>query len=126
MASFISSLESLEQRFNGSISRIGGSGKPTIIGRQLDESAGINAGRVVAPSGTVNLECQEPTSAALVQKAYGFSIFNPMKTDADTTDGSPHYADQVEAWREVRLVPMRYDWGRIAREAETVQRLSPA
>jgi penicillin G amidase len=40
--------------------------------------------------------------------------------------GSPHYADQVEAWREVRLVPMRYDWGRIAREAETVQRLSPA
>ncbi|MFN8512812.1 MAG: penicillin acylase family protein [Chloroflexia bacterium] len=40
--------------------------------------------------------------------------------------GSPHYADQVEAWREVRLVPMRYDWDRIAREAETVQKLSPA
>jgi penicillin amidase len=40
--------------------------------------------------------------------------------------GSSHYADQVEAWRELRLVPMRYGWDRIAREAESVQRLSPA
>lgn len=39
--------------------------------------------------------------------------------------GSPHYADQVEAWRGVRLLPMRYDWGRIRREAETAQRLTP-
>ena len=40
--------------------------------------------------------------------------------------GSEHYADQVEAWREVRLLPMRYGWDRIAREAESVQRLGPA
>lgn len=40
--------------------------------------------------------------------------------------GSPHYADQVEAWRDVRLLPMRYDWERLAREAEAMQRLEPA
>ncbi len=40
--------------------------------------------------------------------------------------GSPHYADQVEAWRDGRLLPMRYDWGRIRREAESHQVLDPA
>lgn len=40
--------------------------------------------------------------------------------------GSPHFANQVEAWRQVRLFPMRYDWGRITREASHQQRLEPA
>jgi penicillin G amidase len=40
--------------------------------------------------------------------------------------GSPHYADQVAPWSEGRLLPMRYDWGRIQAEAETHQRLEPA
>jgi penicillin amidase len=40
--------------------------------------------------------------------------------------GSPHYADQVAAWREVRLLPMRYGWDRIRAEAEAHQVLDPA
>jgi penicillin amidase len=39
--------------------------------------------------------------------------------------GSPHYADQLPAWREGRLLPMRFDWERIRREAETHQTLRP-
>jgi hypothetical protein len=93
MASFITANEVLTQRQNGSISRCGGHGDPKIIGRLLDEAAGVDAGRVVAPSGTVNLECQEPTTAALVASAYGFTVFSPMQEDADLTDGTPHYGD---------------------------------
>ncbi len=37
--------------------------------------------------------------------------------------GSPHYADQVAAWREVQLLPMHYSWSIIEAEAETRQRL---
>jgi penicillin amidase len=40
--------------------------------------------------------------------------------------GSPHYADQARTWGEVRLLPMRYDWQRIQREAESHQVLDPA
>jgi penicillin amidase len=40
--------------------------------------------------------------------------------------GSPHYADQTTPWAEGRLHPMRYDWGRIRREADTHQQLEPA
>lgn len=89
MASFITANETLSPFVNGQITR----SMPTIIGRKLDESAGVNAGRVLAPSGTDNLECQEPTTAALVKAAYGFSVWTPMEEDADLTDGSPHYAD---------------------------------
>ncbi len=39
--------------------------------------------------------------------------------------GSAHYADQVESWRAVQLLPMRYSWERITREAATVQQLTP-
>ena len=39
---------------------------------------------------------------------------------------SPHYADQVQDWGDVRLRPMRYDWSRIRAEAESHQRLEPA
>ena len=39
--------------------------------------------------------------------------------------GSPHYADQSPDWAAVRLRPMRYDWTRVAAEAETYQRLEP-
>ena len=35
--------------------------------------------------------------------------------------GSPHYADQVTAWADGRLLPMRYDWEGIRRQAETHQ-----
>jgi penicillin amidase len=40
--------------------------------------------------------------------------------------GSPHYADQATIWGEVQLLPMRYDWTRISREADTQQVLEPA
>jgi penicillin amidase len=40
--------------------------------------------------------------------------------------GSPHYADQVQAWAEGRLFPMRYGWERVRAEAETHQALEPA
>ncbi len=40
--------------------------------------------------------------------------------------GSPHYADQVGPWSEVRLLPMRYGWDRIRAEARTHQALDPA
>ena len=39
--------------------------------------------------------------------------------------GSVHYADQAPIWAEVKLVPMLYDWRRIAAEAESHQALSP-
>jgi penicillin amidase len=40
--------------------------------------------------------------------------------------GSPHYADQAGAWADVRLLPMRYGWERITRDAESHQELWPA
>jgi penicillin amidase len=40
--------------------------------------------------------------------------------------GSSHYADQAPAWGAVELVPMLYDWERIAAHAESTQRLEPA
>jgi penicillin amidase len=40
--------------------------------------------------------------------------------------GSPHYADQAGAWRAVRLLPMRFGWDRVRREAAGHQRLDPA
>jgi penicillin amidase len=39
--------------------------------------------------------------------------------------GSPHYADQAQAWSEVRLLPMRYGWARIRAEADSHQALEP-
>ena len=39
--------------------------------------------------------------------------------------GSPHYADQTPTWREVQLIPMLYDWDRIAASAKTRQALRP-
>ncbi|MFQ5872939.1 MAG: penicillin acylase family protein, partial [Dehalococcoidia bacterium] len=39
--------------------------------------------------------------------------------------GSPHYADQVSTWAEVRLLSMLYDWKRIAAESESRQLLNP-
>jgi len=96
MASFITANEVITAtKINGQITRIGGSGKPTIIGRLLDEAAGVNAGRCLAVSGTTNLECQEPTSAALVKGAYGFSVYSPMHEPGDITDGIPFYANDT-------------------------------
>ena len=39
--------------------------------------------------------------------------------------GSPHFADQNDAWSECRMVPMRYSWDVIAAEATATQTLSP-
>lgn len=39
--------------------------------------------------------------------------------------GSPHFADQVDHWANVEYIPMLYDWGVIAKRAETHQRLEP-
>jgi penicillin amidase len=40
--------------------------------------------------------------------------------------GSPHYADQLDAWAQQRLQPMIYAWERVVSDAETRQRLEPA
>lgn len=77
----------------------------------------------------------EGTGFALIGTAVARYCFDPADWEqsgwvvplgSSGHPGSAHYADQVEAWRDVRLLPMRYDWGRIAREAETVQVLAPA
>ncbi|MCH8298224.1 MAG: penicillin acylase family protein, partial [Chloroflexi bacterium] len=39
--------------------------------------------------------------------------------------GSPHYADQSETWRQVKMLPMGYDWDRIKSSCETEQTLEP-
>ncbi len=39
--------------------------------------------------------------------------------------GSPHYNDQTEAWRQVRMFPMLYSWDRIAAESKSRQTLEP-
>ncbi len=40
--------------------------------------------------------------------------------------GSPHYHDQSETWRQVEMVPMRWDWPAIIADSETTQILEPA
>ena len=40
--------------------------------------------------------------------------------------GSPHYADQSETWRQVKMIPMGYDWSRIEASCETKQTLGPS
>lgn len=40
--------------------------------------------------------------------------------------GSPHYADQADAWAAMQLYPMPYDWSQVNAEAETRQRLEPS
>lgn len=40
--------------------------------------------------------------------------------------GSPHYADQSETWRQVKMIPMGYDWDRIEASCETKQTLEPS
>ena len=39
--------------------------------------------------------------------------------------GSPHYADQSETWRQVKMIPMGYGWEQIEASCETEQTLSP-
>jgi len=39
--------------------------------------------------------------------------------------GSHHYADQSETWRQVKMIPMGYDWDAIAASCETEQTLQP-
>jgi penicillin G amidase len=39
--------------------------------------------------------------------------------------GSPHYADQSGAWRQVEMVPMEYNWDSIIARRETQQKLEP-
>jgi len=40
--------------------------------------------------------------------------------------GQRHWADQLPAWAECRLLPMRYDWAGIRAAAESMQTLRPA
>ena len=47
----------------------------------------------------------------------------PHGVSGDT--GSPHFADQLLAWAELRLVPMRYDWSGIEAAAASRVRLAP-
>lgn len=89
MASFISTNETIDRRLNGVVSRTGGK----IINRVVEESAGIDCGLFVCPSGTAGVACEDVDSAADVAKALGVLVYRPMSYDADLTDGSPHYAE---------------------------------
>ena len=40
--------------------------------------------------------------------------------------GSPHYADQMPLWADIKTVPQLWDWKQIAGEAESRQELTPA
>lgn len=40
--------------------------------------------------------------------------------------GHAHWADQMPAWAECRLLPMRYDWTRVRTEAKSAEQLTPA
>jgi len=40
--------------------------------------------------------------------------------------GSMHYSDQATLWSELELIPMLYDWKRIANKAESSQKLMPS
>lgn len=93
MASFISTNETLERRLNGVVSRTGGK----IINRVLEESAGVDAGRFVCPSGTTGIACEDIDSAADAKIALGPLVYRPMSYDADLTDGAPHYAENEVA-----------------------------
>jgi len=39
--------------------------------------------------------------------------------------GSPHRTDQLAAWSECRLLPMRYDWARVRAATESSVMLTP-
>ncbi len=39
--------------------------------------------------------------------------------------GSPHYHDQSETWRQVEMLPMRWDWPAIIANSESSQTLDP-
>ena len=45
---------------------------------------------------------------------------------ASGNPGSPHYHDQSETWRQVRMVPMEYGWEGIAGRSGSHQTLDPA
>ena len=40
---------------------------------------------------------------------------------ASGNPGSPHYSDQTSFWSEIKLIPMLYNWDRIAKLAKTKQ-----
>ena len=40
--------------------------------------------------------------------------------------GSHHYADQSETWRQVKMIPMGYNWDCIVESCETEQTLEPS
>jgi penicillin amidase len=40
--------------------------------------------------------------------------------------GSPHYADQMPLWADIKTIPQLWDWKQIEREAESRQQLLPA
>lgn len=40
--------------------------------------------------------------------------------------GSPHFADQAEAWAQIQYIPMRYDWDTIRQTATATMKLAPA
>ncbi len=86
MASFIQTNETLTQRQAGVVSRHGA----RLTTRALNQAAGSAEGLLLAPSGTTGLECIAPSTAALVAKGIGFSVFRPLSEDFDSTH---HYAD---------------------------------
>jgi hypothetical protein len=86
MASFIQTAETLALRQAGVVSRHGA----RLTTRALNQAAGSAEGLLLAPSGTTGLECIAPTTAALVNKSIGFSLFRPLSEDFDSTH---HYAD---------------------------------
>ena len=69
------------------------------------------------------------TSLSVARYVYDLSDWNnswwAVPLGSSGHPGSPHYHDQSEIWRKVELVPMTYDWDRIAANCETQQLLEP-
>lgn len=86
MASLLTPQETLTANQAGQITRQGAK----VTTRTLNQAAGVAEGLWLAESGTAGQECISPSTAALVQKGCGFSVFRPMSEDYDSTH---HYAD---------------------------------
>ncbi|MBI4082880.1 MAG: penicillin acylase family protein [Candidatus Lambdaproteobacteria bacterium] len=75
------------------------------------------------------------TGFAVTSQSVARYVFDPadwnrsgwvVPSGASGHPGSPHYGDQAAHYEARRLLPMTYDWARIATEAASTQHLEPA
>ena len=69
------------------------------------------------------------TSASMARYVFDASNWDNSRwivpLGASGHPGSLHYSDQSEAWADISLIPMLYDWEAISEEPETLQSLHP-